>query len=324
MRARDIYGLIRDKMEATEREIRRELRSDFPIVAQMGAYIAESGGKRIRPALLCLSAAACGYRGDRDVRYGVVFEFVHTATLIHDDIIDKAEMRRGRPVMHDRFGTTLSILFGDLLFNTGMYIALRYDDLRILRLISGATARMIEGEIVQSERNYSIDLCLEDYMDLIRRKTAYLFSCCAQAGAMLAAADEETEKALAGYGLDLGIAFQLIDDYFDYSSNPEWIGKPVGSDLDEGKVTYPLLVLLERAGGKARQLVLGIFERRGATDRELKELLRLLDEHEALQETVASARRYASRAIETAAALPPSEYKKALEELPVFVVERDK
>ncbi|HUX07659.1 MAG TPA: polyprenyl synthetase family protein [Acidobacteriota bacterium] len=324
MRPEKIFALIKDKLTQTEKEISSELVSDIPVVREMGAYITESGGKRIRPALLSLSGLACGYRGNKDIRYGVVFEFVHTATLIHDDIIDEAELRRGRRVMHDIYGTTISILFGDYLYNTAMEMALRDDDLRVIRLICRATNRMIEGEIVQEKRNYIVELSIDDYMDLITRKTADLFSSCALAGAILADAGEEVETAMAGYGLNLGIAFQIIDDYFDYSATRERIGKPVGSDLNEGKITYPLLVLFERAGREAIEIVEGAFARRNVNGGELQRLIEMMREHKALEETIEVARLYAEKARESLEPLPPSEYRDALFELPRYVVERTK
>jgi octaprenyl-diphosphate synthase len=319
-----IYSLIKDELAIAEERIAAELNSEITIIREMGVYITKSGGKRIRPALLSLCARACGYKGDKDTRYGVVFEFVHTATLIHDDIIDNAELRRGRKVMHDLYGTTISILFGDWLYNTAMEMALRDDDLRIIRLICRATNRMIEGEIIQEKRNYKIETSLADYMDLITRKTADLFSSCALTGAILAGADIEIENAMADYGLSLGIAFQLIDDYFDYSATSKRIGKPVGGDLSEGKITYPLLLLLERTGEKAHKLVESVFARRKASEGELQRLIGLMVEHSALEDTVSEARVFAEKARASIESLAASEFKEALLELPNYVVERSK
>lgn len=324
MRPDRIYNLIKDQLKATEKEIRTELSSDVPIITSMGRYITESGGKRIRPALLCLAASACGYDGSKAARYGVVFEFVHTATLIHDDIIDSSKLRRGRPVVHEQFGTTLSILFGDYLFNTAMGMALRDDNLRIIRLICDATARMIEGEIIQAERNFSTGISLEDYMDLIRRKTAYIFSCCAQAGAILADSDKETEKALRDFGLNMGIAFQLIDDYFDYASTAKRLGKPVGNDLLEGKVTYPVLLLFERMGEEALKLVEEFFENRSMGGDEVQRIIEMLIRYDTLEDTKAKAGEFAQKAKNALGILPPSKYLEALLELPAFVVNRRK
>jgi len=324
MRPDRIYSLIEDKIALIEERIREELQSDVPVIEEMGEYITSSGGKRIRPALLSLSALACGYSGDKDVRYGVVFEFVHTATLVHDDIIDNAELRRGRKVMHDIYGTTLSILFGDHLYNRAMGMALRDDDLRIIRLICDATTRMIEGEIIQEKRNFSTRISHEDYLDLIKRKTADIFSSCALTGAILAGADRDIEKAMTDYGLNLGIAFQLIDDFFDYGSTEERIGKPVGSDLNEGKITYPLLVLFERAGEEALAVVESVFARKRATEEELHKLLVLMREHSALEETISAAKKYTERAVDALKPLPQSVYGEALEWLPRYVVERSK
>jgi octaprenyl-diphosphate synthase len=324
MRPDKIYSLIEDKLAETEKMIKAELEHDIPVVREMGAYITGSGGKRIRPALLSLCARACGYTGTKDIRYGVIYEFVHTATLIHDDIIDSAELRRGRKVMHDIFGTTISILFGDWLYNTAMEMALRDDDLRIIRLICRATNRMIEGEIIQEKRNYKIETGIDDYMDLITRKTADLFSSCALTGAILAGAGEEIEEAMSAYGLNLGIAFQLIDDYFDYSATSKRIGKPVGGDLNEGKITYPVLLALERAGKEIRPIVEAVFANRKAEEGEVKALIDLMKRHSTLDDTVKAARVFAEKAREALTVLPESDYHEALLQLPRYVVERNK
>ena len=324
MRPDRIYALIEDKMASVEELVRAELKSGVGIVEEMGTYVTSSGGKRIRPALTCLSALACGYRGDKDVRYGVVFEFVHTATLIHDDIIDDAELRRGRKVLHDIYGTTLSILFGDHLYNLGMEMALRDDDFRIVRLICKATAEMIEGEIIQEKQNYSTDYTLDDYMDLINRKTAGIFASCAETGALLAGAGSEVEKAMREYGLNLGLAFQIVDDYFDYGATKERIGKPVGSDLNEGKITYPIFLLFDRAGKEARSLVDSVFEHRRAEASEIKRLVELMKRHGVLKDTLDAAREFSRRAVQALVALPDSKFKEALEALPSYVVERSK
>ena len=324
MRPDRIYALIEGKMAQVEDLVRAELKSDVAVVEEMGDYVTSSGGKRIRPALTCLSALACGYSGDKDVRYGVVFEFVHTATLIHDDIIDEAELRRGRKVLHDIYGTTLSILFGDHLYNRAMEMALRDDDFRIVRLICKATAEMIEGEIIQEKQNFSMDYGLDDYMDLIRRKTAGIFASCSETGALLAGVKSEVEEAMRDYGLNLGLAFQIVDDFFDYGATKERIGKPVGSDLNEGKITYPVFLLLERAEDEAMSLVDSVFKRRGAEAGEIERLVELMKLHGVLEDTLEAARGFSEKAIGALDVLPKSKYREALERLPSFVVERSK
>lgn len=324
MRLEQIYSLIKGKLADSERLIREELASDIPIVREMGVYITESGGKRIRPALLCLCAGACGYSGDKDVRYGVVFEFVHTATLIHDDIIDNSDLRRGRIVLNRTFGTTLSILFGDLLFNNAMRLALRDDDFRIVRLICEATDKMIGGEIIQSRRNFNADLTMADYLDLIQRKTAWIFASAARAAAILADGGDDIEKEMFSYGMNLGMAFQLIDDYFDYASSEKQLGKPVASDLREGKITHPLLVLQEMDGGSTREIVREAFARQRVDNAESAEIINRLRLSGALERTKEEARAYARRAIDNLGLLPESRYTQALRRLPDLLVEREK
>ena len=324
MRIEDIYKLVKDKIERVEDKIQEELKNEAPIITRMGNHIVKSGGKRIRPALLCLAARACGYEGEKDINYGVVFEYVHTATLIHDDIIDHADLRRGKTVLNKKFGTNLSILFGDHLYNSAMRLAIKYDDFRIVRLINVATDRMITGEILQSERNFKPDLSMDEYMDLIQRKTAYVFASCSAAGPILAEMGEEAEKNFFDYGMNLGIAFQLIDDYFDYASTEKKLGKPVGSDLREGKITHPMLQLLEKEEKSIKPIIRKSFKDMEVSDDDMEFLVTHLKESGALEGTRQEALRYANAAIDSIKSLAPSRYKDAMEALPLYVVERNK
>lgn len=324
MRIEEIYKLVKDKIGAIENKIQAELKTDYPIITKMGNHIVKSGGKRIRPALLCLAARACGYSGDRDINYGVVFEFVHTSTLIHDDIIDHSDLRRGKTVLNKVFGTNMSILFGDHLYNSAMRLAIKYNDFRIVRLINVATDKMITGEILQSERNYKPELSMQEYMDLIERKTAYVFASCAQAAPILAESGKAIEQEFFNYGMNLGIAFQLIDDYFDYASSEKKLGKPVGSDLREGKLTFPILRLIEKEGSKISRIVKSSFKNKLVEETDMTFLIRRLNESGSLEETRLEALKYAKAAVDSLKSVEDSPYRKALEELPVFVVERNK
>lgn len=324
MRIENIYDLVKDKIAKVEEKIQEELKNDVPVITRMGNHIIKSGGKRIRPALLCLAARACGYQGDRDINYGVVFEFVHTATLIHDDIIDHADLRRGKTVLNKIFGTNLSILFGDHLYNSAMRLAIKYDDFRIVKLINLATDKMITGEIIQSERNFKPEISMAEYIDLIERKTAYVFASCSQAAPILAESGEEAEKGFFNYGMNLGIAFQLIDDYFDYASSEKKLGKPVGSDLREGKITYPMLKLIENDGSRISSIIKKSFKNQMVEESDMDFLVSRMKESGALEETRQEALRYARSAVDSLKFLEPSSYKEALEALPLYVVERNK
>ena len=205
----------------------------------MGRYIQKSGGKRVRPAVLLMAARLSGYKGDRAVLYASVVEFIHTATLVHDDIIDGADLRRGRLAVHSRWGNDITVLLGDYLYIKSMAMALTQDSLEIIRLLCDVTLRMIEGELYQLTKTGDVDITEEEHFEIIRRKTAFLFGGCAQIGGMLGGVSPEQETALRDYGFNLGIAFQLVDDLLDYTADAAALGKPVGGDLREGKVTLP-------------------------------------------------------------------------------------
>src|SRR5512135_3862214 len=235
-------ALVETKLRRVEEELLSRTRSPIGTIAEIGDYLVEGGGKRIRPALLLLSSRVLGYEGDRDVAYAAVIELIHTATLVHDDIIDDAELRRGRPSVNRRWGNELTVLFGDFLYMKSMEIALEEGDLRVLRLLSDVTIRMTEGEIIGAERRGLLDLTLEGYLDIVRRKTALLFAgACKIPSFLVTSAFGESGEAwgerLWEYGLSLGIAFQLQDDLLDYTANEADLGKPVLSDLKEGKLT---------------------------------------------------------------------------------------
>src|SRR5437667_7964578 len=207
----------------------------------MGKYIQKSGGKRVRPAVLLMAARLGGYTGDRAVLNASVVEFIHTATLVHDDIIDGADVRRGRLAVHSRWGNDITVLLGDYLYIKSMALALTQDALDIIRLLCDVTLRMIEGELYQLTKNGDADISEEEHFDIIRRKTAYLFGGCAQTGGMLGKVPIERQEALREYGFNLGIAFQLVDDLLDFTGDTDALAKPVGGDLREAKMTLPLI-----------------------------------------------------------------------------------
>src|SRR5687767_6535692 len=224
----------------------------------MGRYIQKSGGKRVRPAVLLMAARLSGYTGDRAVLYASVVEFIHTATLVHDDIIDGADLRRGRMAVHSRWGNDITVLLGDYLYIKSMAMALTYDSLEIIRQLCDVTLRMIEGELYQLTKAGDVDISEEEHFEIIRRKTAYLFGGCAQIGGMLGGVTPERETALREYGFNLGLAFQIVDDMLDYTADAVALGKPVGGDLREGKVTLPIILLLRAAGAEADRLIRSI------------------------------------------------------------------
>ena len=250
-----LLDLIAPKLELVEEELRRHFRSQITTIADVGEHILAGGGKRLRPALLLLVAQMLRYDGYRDVTYGAVVEFIHTATLVHDDIIDEADVRRGRTSINYRWGNNLTVLVGDYIFMHSMHIALGEGDLDVLRLLSNVTIRMIEGEILGLEYGGRTDLTSDDYFDVVGRKTAALFGACCRIPAYLVNMPEGQAQSLFNYGFNLGVCFQLIDDLLDFTSSTEVLGKPVLSDLKEGKVTLPLILALPRATQREREIV---------------------------------------------------------------------
>ncbi len=323
VRLKRAYDLIADKLAKVEEELLLHFRSPIPTIDRIGAYLAQGGGKRIRPALLLLACRACGYRGDRAILLASVVEFIHTATLVHDDIIDEATVRRGRRSANSRWGNDITVLLGDFLYTKSMSLALSQDNLPVLRVLSDVTLRMIEGQLLEIEGNGDLDIGEEDHLDIIRRKTADLFSACLRIGAMLAGVGERKEEALARYGLNLGICFQMVDDLLDFTAEEKVLGKPVASDLREGKLTLPVIYLLRRGGRKASDLVQAVLADRGFARVSREEMLALAREHGVLEECRALAERYAELARQELAAFEPSPYTEALEILPDFILARD-
>ena len=320
---REIVQLVEDDLARVEELFAEQVRSDVRLVSEIGGYIREGGGKRVRPALLLLASRLCGFQGERAVVLAATIEFIHTATLLHDDIIDEATVRRGRRSVNSRWGNDVTVLLGDFLYTKSMAMALSQDNLRILRLLSDVTLRMIEGEILEIETNGNMTVTEEDHVDIIRRKTADLFSACTRIGAILGEVGTRREAALGRYGLNLGICFQMVDDLLDFTAEEKTLGKPVANDLREGKVTLPVIFLLRRAGAAGAGKVQAVLEDRGFGRVSRDEIVRLAREHGALDEARALAERYAAEARNDLLAFEPSPYRDALEALPGFILARD-
>jgi octaprenyl-diphosphate synthase len=302
---------IAEKLQLVEAELQSRTKSLIPTISLIGDYLVEGGGKRIRPSLLLLCARLLGYEGGRDVRYAAVIEFIHTATLVHDDIIDDAETRRGRISVNRRWGNELTVLFGDYLYMKSMEIALDEGDLRVLKLLSRVTLEMTEGEIIASERRGLVDLTLEGYLDIVRRKTALLFAASCHIPAFLVTSSHGEPAEAWGerfweYGLSLGIAFQLQDDLLDYTATEEELGKPVLSDLREGKLTLPLILSLpETTRAERKQIETVVAERRFASVRP-QDILAIVGRLGAVERARAMVDGYAGRARAIAESFPDS------------------
>ena len=319
-----MFEPIRDDLREVEREFARHVQSQVALIPAIGTYIQDGGGKRIRPAVLLMAARMSGYTGELAVLYASVVEFIHTATLVHDDIIDESELRRGREAVHTKWGNHITVLFGDFLYLKSMSLALSQDRLEIIRQLCEVTLRIVEGEIYQLTKNGVVDLTEEEHFDIVRRKTAFLFAGCARIGGLLGATTREQQDALWDYGLNIGMAFQIVDDLLDFTGDEVVLGKPVGGDLREGKMTLPVIHLLHRGDERAGALIRQIVEARAATIEEWRELRGLLQQARSIDYAHRAAADFVERAKKALYAFPASDARDALMFLPDYVISRDR
>jgi octaprenyl-diphosphate synthase len=319
-----IFEPIRADLEKVDEEFARHVQSKVALIPQIGQYIRTSGGKRIRPAVLLMASRLAGYTGDRSILYAAVVEFIHTATLVHDDIIDDSDLRRGRMAVHSRWGNDITVLLGDYLYIKSMAMALTHDELEIIRNLCDVTLRMIEGELYQLTKNGDASITEDEHFDIMRRKTAYLFGGCAQIGGMLAKVSSEHEQALQEYGFNLGMAFQLVDDLLDFTGDAVALGKPIGADLREGKMTLPLIHLLRQDDDVGTQVVRDIIANRTVAQEQWDQLLRALKDHRSIDYAYRRAVEFAERAKKPLQVFPPSSERDALLALPDYVLSRDR
>jgi len=320
-----IFEPVREELARVEREFAKHLESRVDLIPQMGRYIQMSGGKRVRPAVLLMAARLCGYAGDRAVLNAAVVEFIHTATLVHDDIIDEAETRRGRLAAHSRWGNDVTVLLGDYLYIRSMAMALTQETLEVVRLLCEVTLRMIEGELYQLTKTGDAAITEEEHFEIIRRKTAYLFSGCAEIGGLLGECTVEQRTALREYGFNLGIAFQLVDDLLDYTAEESALGKPIGGDLREGKVTLPVILLLKKSDPEIVELVQQVVADRRVTPDAWRAIRESLACQGALDAAFERAVTYASRAKQQlTAAFASSPERDGLLALADYVISRDR
>jgi octaprenyl-diphosphate synthase len=323
--ARRIFNLIAPELELVESEFERQARSNIQVIAYIGDYLRASGGKRVRPALHLLSNYAVGGVASREnsIRMAAVMEFLHTATLVHDDIIDNAETRRNRPSINSRFGNQTAVLMGDWLYMSAFETSLAERSLPILDILTAVTRQMTEGELLQLTMLGRTDISEEQYFDILQRKTAYLFSACCEIGAIMGDAEPSVRSALRDYGMNLGTAFQLIDDLLDFTATDVVLGKAAGADLLEGKVTLPLILLLE--GDQSIRDDIQTIMREGDYSKVAREtLLEAVESSGALSRARERAYEYADAARDALKAVPDSKYCDALRAIPTFIVERDR
>ena len=300
--------------------IRQRLASRVALIDQISGYIINAGGKRIRPRLVLLFAEALGFHGPERLELAAIVEFIHTATLLHDDVVDESALRRGRATANATFGNAASVLVGDFLYSRAFQMMVSVDRMRVLEVLADATNVIAEGEVLQLMNMHDPDLTVEDYLRVIRFKTAKLFEASARLGAVLGGADATLEESCADYGRCLGTAFQLVDDLLDYEGDTASLGKNVGDDLREGKPTLPLLLAMERGTAQERQLIRRAIEE--GEEKRLAEIIAVVRRTGALDATRSAAQREADKARSRALALPPSRAREALVDLCVRSVHR--
>ena len=323
--ARRIFRLISNELMQVELEFERQARSNVQVIDYLGEYLRASGGKRVRPALTILSNYAVGGDGSRynSIRMATVMEFLHTATLVHDDVIDKADLRRKRPTVNALYGNETAVLMGDWLYMSAFETSLAERSLAILDILTSVTRKMTEGELLQLTLLGHADVTEAQYFDVLKRKTAYLFSASCEIGSILGGASEKQQTSLRNYGLNLGTAFQLIDDLLDFTSSEDALGKAAGADLLGGKVTLPLIYLRE-AEPQTLEMVQTVL-REGKYDTVPQEYLRdALSRTGALEKARERADEYAENACSALDNLPDSEYSDSLKALPTYILDRDR
>ena len=315
-----IRELIADDMQAVNRLILERLRSDVVLINQIGHYIISSGGKRLRPMIVLLAAHAAGYRGERHIDLAAIIEFIHTATLLHDDVVDGSEKRRSRDTANTVWGNAASVLVGDFLYSRSFEMMVAIGRTEVMEVLSSATNRIAEGEVLQLLNVHEPDTSERQYLEVIQRKTATLFEAGSRLGAVLADSDPDKERAMAEFGLHLGIAFQLIDDALDYSSNNQEMGKNVGDDLAEGKPTLPVIRALQTAAPKHQAVLREAIESGGLE--QIQGVINAIESTDAIAYTAALAKREAALAKAALAPFPDSPYREALHGLAEFAVNR--
>ncbi len=316
-----VQTLINHEMQAVNALIYKRLQSDVALVNQLGHYIINSGGKRLRPMLLLLTARAFGYQGTHHINLAAVIEFIHTATLLHDDVVDASELRRGQQTANSVWGNEASVLVGDFLYSRSFQMMVEVKSMRVMEIMSNATNVIAEGEVLQLLNCHEPDTCETDYLQVIRSKTAKLFEAATQLGAIISDQSSDHEQAMTRYGMHLGTAFQLVDDVLDYSATSEEMGKNLGDDLAEGKPTLPLIYALQQ-GTPAQQQILREAITQGGKQL-IKDVIAAIESTNAIQYTARVAKKEADLAIDALTGLPASPYNDALLAVANFSINRN-
>jgi octaprenyl-diphosphate synthase len=317
-----LFAQLDEDLQRIEEEINKNLQSSVPLIALVTRYIMRSGGKRLRPLLTVLAARLLNYQGDDHYRLSIVFEYLHAATLLHDDVVDHAELRRGRPSANTLWGNAAVVLVGDFLLATSFFLSVTSGNLKILRILSETTTSMAEGEVLQLINSDNLEISEEEYIEVIRRKTAILISAACQIGAILGQADEEQEEAMRSFGLNLSIAFQLRDDFLDYTGSAEEFGKPVGKDLQEGKITLPLIHALQSSNDGDRQRLVELIISDHNYEQIFTEVKKIIQAHQGLDYTDKLAIHYITEAKSALSIFPESPTRQSLLEIAEYVISR--
>ncbi|MBW2120827.1 MAG: polyprenyl synthetase family protein [Deltaproteobacteria bacterium] len=317
-----IHDLVKDDLLRVEAEFKRNLDSDVKLISKIGEYLLGSGGKRFRPMLLILATKLCGYQGDRHIPLASIIEFIHTASLLHDDVVDDAALRRGSASANSVWGSEASVLVGDFLFSKSFSLMVRDGDIRILQVLSDASTKLAEGEIQELIKTSDLSLAEEGYITIVNRKTAALISAACRIGAILGGVGPDKEAAMSDFGLNLGIAFQLVDDTLDYISDEKEFGKTIGIDLKEGKVTLPLIHTLRKCTAEERNRLEEAFFSDPITQEDFMLVAEMIDRHGGTDYKVERAKSFVARAKHCLAGYDPSPAKTAILALADYVVER--
>ena len=320
----DIYDDIREDLERVEESLKLFTASPNRLVSEINTYLFQRKGKRIRPAILLLCSKLFNYRGDAHILMAALVEFIHTASLIHDDIVDHADKRRGRDSVHSRWGAGISVLLGDYLYIKSLSLSLESQHPQIIRLLTDVSSQMIEGELTEYEMSGNLKMAEQQYLDIIHNKTASLFSTACQIGGIIAEASREEQSSLFAYGHNLGMTFQIVDDLLDFRGDEKRLGKPTLSDLAEGRITLPLIYSLNSDGNPARERLQRLLENRKSCAETKKEILGIVESTGALDYTFRRAEEYSLKAREVITQFPASSHREALSLLSEYILAREK
>lgn len=322
MTAKDALNLVKEDIERVEQFLKDDIKTSVPLINEVILYLFSSGGKRLRPVFLALSARMCGYKGENIPAMSAVIEYIHTATLLHDDIIDGAKYRRKRPTANNLYGNDVAVLCGDFLYSRSYITLTEYGAKQVQMILSSAALTMSEGEVIQLLKTGDINLTFDDYIQIITRKTAVLFSAACEIGGILAEVSEDKIKALKDFGYYLGLGFQMTDDILDYMGNPEITGKKNGTDLFEGKLTLPVIKTLEKADENEKNIITEVFKKKERNDNDLKVIKNIMEKYNIEKISEKTADEYINKSLNSLDIFEDNDYKKALIALAFAMVGR--